>query len=95
MLQTEYSKPRYLKSILTNASLIDKNIRDEMEKSVLKYGAFHSFHEAYGVLKEEVDELWDEIKIREHDYYRIYQEAIQVAAMARKIALCTLFGNYV
>jgi len=95
MLQTEYSKPRYLKSILTNAPLIDKNIRDEMEESVLKYGAFHSFHEAYGVLKEEVDELWDEIKIREHDYYRIYQEAIQVAAMARKIALCTLFGNYV
>ena len=66
-----------------------------MEESVLKYGAFHSFHEAYGVLKEEVDELWDEIKIREHDYDRIYQEAIQVAAMARKIALCTLFGNYV
>jgi uncharacterized protein Yka (UPF0111/DUF47 family) len=95
MFQTEYSKPRYLKSILTNAPLIDKNIRDEMEESVLKYGAFHSFHEAYGVLKEEVDELWDEIKIREHDYDKIYQEAIQVAAMARKIALCASFGVYV
>ena len=95
MFQTEYSKPRYLKSILTNAPLIDKNIRDEMEESVLKYGAFHSFHEAYGVLKEEVDELWDEIKIREHDYDKIYQEAIQVAAMARKIALCAEFGTYV
>ena len=95
MFQTEYSKPRYLKSILTNAPLIDKNIRDEMEESVLKYGAFHSFHEAYGVLKEEVDELWDEIKIREHDYDKIYQEAIQVAAMARKIALCALFGTHV
>ena len=94
MFQTEYSKPRYLKSILTNASLIDKDIRDEMEESVLKYGAFHSFHEAYGVLKEEVDELWDEIKIREHDYDKIYQEAIQVAAMARKIALCITFGTY-
>lgn len=94
MFQTEYSKPRYLKSILTNAPLIDKNIRDEMEESVLKYGAFHSFHEAYGVLKEEVDELWDEIKIREHDYDKIYQEAIQVAAMARKIALCAEFGTY-
>ena len=94
MFQTEYSKPRYLKSILTNASLIDKDIRDEMEESVLKYGAFHSFHEAYGVLKEEVDELWDEIKIREHDYDKIYQEAIQVAAMARKIALCAEFGTY-
>ena len=94
MLQTEYSKPRYLKSILTNSSLIDKNIRDEMEESVLKYGAFHSFHEAYGVLKEEVDELWDEIKIREHDYDKIYQEAIQVAAIARNIALCVTFGIY-
>ena len=95
MLQTEYSKPRYLKSILTNSSLIDKNIRDEMEESILKYGAFHSFHEAYGVLKEEVDELWDEIKIREYDCDRIYQEAIQVAAMARKIALCALFGIHI
>ena len=94
MFQTEYSKPRYLKSILTNASLIDKNIRDEMEESVLKYGAFHSFHEAYGVLKEEVDELWNEIKRKEHDYDKIYEEAIQVAAMARKIALCAEFGTY-
>ena len=94
MFQTEYSKPRYLKSILTNAPLIDKNIRDEMEESVLKYGAFHSFHEAYGVLKEEVDELWNEIKNKEHDYDKIYQEAIQVAAMARKIALCAKFGTY-
>ena len=94
MFQTEYSKPRYLKSVLTNASLIDKDIRDEMEESVFKYGAFHSFHEAYGVLKEEVDELWNEIKNKEHDYDKIYQEAIQVAAMARKIALCTTFGTY-
>ena len=94
MFQTEYSKPRYLKSILTNASLIDKDIRDEMEESVLKYGAFHSFHEAYGVLKEEVDELWNEIKNKEHDYDKIYEEAIQVAAMARKIALCAEFGTY-
>ena len=94
MFQTEYSKPRYLKSILTNAPLIDKNIRDEMEESVLKYGAFHSFHEAYGVLKEEVDELWNEIKRKEHDYDKIYKEAIQVAAMARKIALCAEFGTY-
>ena len=95
MLQTEYSKPRYLKSILTNSSLIDKNIRDEMEESVLKYGAFHSFHEAYGVLKEEVDELWDEIIMRELDYDKIYQEAIELAAMAIKIALCRLFGTHV
>jgi len=94
MFQTEYSKPRYLKSILTNAPLIDKNIKDEMEESVLKYGAFHSFHEAYGVLKEEVDELWNEIKRKEHDYDKIYKEAIQVAAMARKIALCAEFGTY-
>ena len=33
--------------------------------------------------------------MREHDYDKIYQEAIQVAAMARKIALCTLFGTHV
>jgi len=45
-----------------------------------KYSAFASRHEGFAVLKEEVDELWDEVK--RNDYLSCYDEAVQVAAMA-------------
>ncbi len=42
----------------------------------------HSYHEGYAVLKEELEELWDEIKKREPDNDKLFKEAIQVGAMA-------------
>ena len=48
-------------------------------------GDFNSYHEAYGVLKEEVDELWDEIKLKNPDANLIYTEAKQVACMTIRI----------
>jgi NTP pyrophosphatase (non-canonical NTP hydrolase) len=44
---------------------------------------FHNQHEAYGVLLEEVDELWDEIKKNQRNYDLDAQrkEATQAAAM--------------
>lgn len=43
-----------------------------------------SAHEAYGVLLEEVDELWDHVKTKQskRDLDAMRKEAIQVAAMA-------------
>ena len=76
-----------LKRILTFKDLVDGDIRNEMEEAVLNFGGFNSWHEGYGVLLEEVNELWDEIKTKNHDIEKIYHEAIQVAAMAREIAL--------
>lgn len=45
-----------------------------------KFPEFNSAHEGYGVLKEEVDEMWDAIK--GNDIKSAREEAIQVAAMA-------------
>lgn len=42
---------------------------------------FHSVHEGYAVVLEEIDELWDEVKKKVHDKEAMRKEAIQAAAM--------------
>ena len=46
----------------------------------LKHAPMNSSHEGYGVLLEEVDELWDSVKT--DDYEQMNTEAIHVGAMA-------------
>lgn len=60
-------------------------VLSELHLSTNKYGPFHSTHEAYGVLKEEVDELWDACKA--NNLPAMQMEAIQVAAMAMRLIL--------
>ncbi len=54
----------------------------EAMRAIEKHGGkvFNSSHEAYAVLLEEVDELWDAIKGNDLAHARV--EAIQVCAMA-------------
>lgn len=55
-------------------------VEDECARATRKHGPMRSHHEAFAVLKEEVDELWaDVMRDRHGDASR---EAIQVAAMA-------------
>lgn len=53
----------------------------------------NSAHEAYGVLLEEVDELWAHVKTKQsrRDLPAMRKEALQVAAMAIRFArdVCT------
>lgn len=53
-----------------------------------KWPAFNSAHEGFAVLKEEVDELWDCVKVNQtkRDLIHMRKEAIQVAAMAIRFA---------
>ncbi len=57
-------------------------IRDEAARGRNKNGPHHSAHEAWAVLREEVDELWDEVKQRRQNPELMATEALQVAAMA-------------
>jgi hypothetical protein len=61
----------------------------ELRAATALFGNFASVHEAYGVLMEEVAELFDEIRKKDdqRDYHNMRHEAIQIAAMALKI--CT------
>ena len=63
-----------------------KLVRDELERSAKKFGGFNSSHEGYAVLKEEVDEMWDDIK--KNLEARSILEAVQVGAMALKYIIC-------
>jgi NTP pyrophosphatase (non-canonical NTP hydrolase) len=63
----------------------------EAEDAQAKYGDFASMHEAYGVLAEEVAELFDAVRMKQDAGSRraecIEREACQVAAVAVRIAL--------
>ena len=59
-------------------------VANELSEAVQKFPAFHSAHEGYAVIAEELDELWMEVK-KQHGPERdaaMRREAIQVAAMA-------------
>lgn len=59
-------------------NLVIDDVRDELHMATSHFGPFSSPHEGFAILKEEVDELWDDIKANRDPR----AEAIQVAAMA-------------
>lgn len=50
-------------------------VLDEVDKAHSKYGKFASDHEVYGVLLEEVDEFWDDVKANQFNPYELIQIA--------------------
>lgn len=60
--------------------LASRLMLDEAISACGRYLPFHSTHEGFAVLKEEVDESWDAIKANDRD--KTIQEMIQVGAMA-------------
>lgn len=71
-----------------------KLILAEYERAASTYPPMHSPHEGYATLKEEVDELWDEVKKKPwlREGYKLRKEAIQVTAMGLRflVDLCEL-----
>lgn len=61
-------------------------IEDELARAYAKHGAPQwSRHEFYGVMKEEVDEVWDDIKSNAPQK-QLMAEVAQVAAMCIRYA---------
>jgi len=63
--------------------------RVELLAAMEKFPKFNSAHEGYAVLKEEVDELWDEVKTNQsmRNPNNMQKESIQVAAMGLRFAI--------
>lgn len=58
----------------------------EADRAVKKHGEFHSLHEAWAVLYEEVDELWEEVRKKRSKRVKeeIEAELIQIAGACLK-----------
>jgi len=63
-------------------------VEKELKRARTKHPiGFHSAHEGYAVLLEEVDELWTEIKEQHPSPACLREEAIHVAAMALRFLI--------
>jgi hypothetical protein len=73
---------------MENTNEILENVRYELLRALKEHGDFNSCHEGFAVLLEEVDELWEEVKKKSslRDIGKMYEESIQIAAMAVKFA---------
>lgn len=64
-----------------------KQVEKEAAKALKKHGPTKSVHEGYGILMEEVDEFWDEVKKRteNRNIENMRLELVQIAAVCYKI----------
>lgn len=80
-----------MKKVTDRADDYGKAIADaavELGEAARKFPPFHSAHEGFAILKEEVDELWEEVRAKQgaRNMANLRKEAIQVAAMALRFA---------
>jgi hypothetical protein len=69
------------------AALVLNEVFAEIKKAIKGHGPMHSGHEGFAVIREELDELWDEVKADRGKQASARTEAIQVAAMAVRYVL--------
>jgi hypothetical protein len=66
-----------------------QDVVDELVRARALFPAFHSAHEGYAVMLEEVDELWQLVKGKRgpENAAAMRAEAIQIAAMAVRFVI--------
>lgn len=73
---------------VSEKSFID-GVVDEYYRAEKLHPQFASAHEGYAVIKEEIDEFWDEVKKKSSDRSEanMRTELLQIAAMAMRCAI--------
>ena len=69
-----------------NQRAFEGRMRDELERSRQLHGPQNSPHESYGIILEELDEFWDEVKKKNPDKQNMLEELVQIAAMCQRAA---------
>lgn len=85
--QCERMRGRWLEAEKAKPTGAHADVIEQHRKINERHGPLRSLHEAYGLLKEEVDELWEEIRRKEWERHpmRIRAEAIDIAVVALRI----------
>jgi len=74
-----------------NYKEIINDVIEEVARAEKKHPPYRSSHEGYAIIKEEVDELWDEVKRKDQNYLREYTEAKHIACTAIRFMIHTKF----
>ncbi len=74
-------------------SHFQNSVENELEVARAKYRPMASAHEGWAVIREEVDELWEEVKKKpsKRNTGDMYSELVHVAAMAQRMAEDIIF----
>lgn len=75
---TDYQSRRAAVRRFQLLALIDA----ELERATTRFDSFHSSHEGWAVIREEVDELWEHVKANTGTEREAMLEALQIATMA-------------
>jgi phage terminase small subunit len=69
-----------------------RDVDQELARAMERYPRMNSAHEAYAVILEELEELWQEIKVKQarHDHAAMRREAVQIAAMVTRFVIDVL-----
>lgn len=79
---------------LRAANDLGNEASNELLRAASHHGPMNGPHEGYAVILEELDELWDLVKMKHPDKAEMRAEAIQIAAMALRFVhdVCDLEG---
>lgn len=74
---------------------ITLEIRAELDRAMLRWPSMKSAHEGYAVILEELEELWELVRVKtdQHDYAAMEKEAIQIGAMAARFVLDLIWSR--
>ena len=67
-------------------NIIPMLVKLEVERARRKHDPINTLHHGYGVLMEEVEEFWDEVKKQKPESVEVLKELVQVGAVAQRIA---------
>lgn len=86
------SDPTSLPPLGVKARLVLDEVELELRHALSLHPRMTSVHEGYAIILEELDELWQEIKLKSlyRSQEKMRKEAIRVASMAVRFILDTL-----